>query len=232
MDIFDAHCHLEAAKYCNSRKLAVAAVKSTDIAELVSYRNQNILAKIGYGTHPWFVESLPSYEQFQFDIQQFSPDFIGECGLDFLKPNHDLQLEVCHMYCKLALEFNLPIVFHCVRAYNELLHVIKQYPSLRGIIHAFNGNTEIAKQFNKKGFMLGIGSVLLNENSQLFKSVINFDESTLIFESDSPYMPIHGEELSTPDNCLVYADKFSGLKNSRIEDVVNMSNSNWMRLFG
>lgn len=229
--IFDGHCHLEAASEFNNRELAVAAIKLSDIESLVTYREQNSLAKIGYGLHPWFIKEIPNYQQMVVDIEKYQPDFIGECGLDFLKPDHELQIKICHLHCRLAIHYNLPIVFHCVRAYNELLQIIKQYPNLRGLIHAFNGNNEMARQFNNKGFMLGIGSILMNENSQLAKSITKFDENMLIFESDSPFMALPGKVKSTPDDCLLYAERFTMLKNKLLEDIVIKSNQNWCSLF-
>ncbi|MDD3267014.1 MAG: TatD family hydrolase [Burkholderiales bacterium] len=229
--VFDGHCHLEAAFKLKDRELAVASIKLQDIQSLSDYRNDNTFAKIGYGLHPWFIKALPNYQQMILDVEQYKPNFIGECGLDFLKPNHALQIEVCHLHCKLAIYYDLPIVFHCVRAYNELLQIIKQYPNLRGLVHAFNGNNDMAKQFNKKGFMLGIGSILLNENSQLAKSIIKFDDNMLIFESDSPYMALLDQDISSPDNCIVYANKFAELKKQDLNSVIIKSNDNWSKLF-
>lgn len=231
MYIFDGHCHLEAALKLNNRELSVASIKLQDIESLCAYRKQNELAKIGYGIHPWFVNMFPNYQQMYLNIKKYKPNFIGECGLDFLKPNPELQIEICHLHCKLAVEYDLPIVFHCVRAYNELLQIIKQYPNLRGLIHAFNGNYDMAKQFNKKGFMLGIGSIIMNENSQLVKSIIRFDENMLIFESDSPYMALPNQGKSSPDNCMIYANRLAKLKEQGINSIIIKSNNNWSKLF-
>lgn len=237
MIVYDGHCHLDAATLIdNPHNIAVAAITPEDIASLYKYKLElNPLAKIGIGLHPWKITNNTSIftldDNLQHYIEKYQPNFIGECGLDKLRDNFNLQLQVCELHCALAIKYNLPIVFHCVRAYNELLEIIKKYPKLYGIVHGFNANNNIARQFIKKNFKLGIGSIIFNQNSQLYKSINHFPLDSVIIESDAPYMPILGMHKSSISDCKIYATKLAAIKHMEASEVINQINQNWSNIF-
>lgn len=236
-NVFEAHCHLEAALLCDApRRLAVAAVKLSDSVQLESYRQHNKLAKIGLGIHPWYIDEsieLTEYHrQLSAIIEAQQPNFIGECGLDFNKPQRELQILLCDLHCQIAIQYQLPIVFHCVRAYNELLQIIGKYPRLRGMVHGFNNNHEMAKQFIKKNMFLGIGSLITNEATQIYKSLPRIPLESILIESDSPYMPMHGKVYSTPEDCNEYVQFIANRQQKTRQDIICQVNANWLQLFG
>ena len=63
-----------------------------------------------------------------------------------------------------------------MRAYNELLAVLSKFTTLRGMVHAYNANSETAKQLAKEKYAIGNWSIILNKNSQLSK--IDCEDST------------------------------------------------------
>lgn len=236
MIVYDAHCHLEAVRQINSpRPLAVAAVNLQDIIKLDKYRQQNNLAKIGIGIHPWFIDpevELINYQQQLIAIiETYQPDFIGECGLDYNKPHFESQQLLCELHCQLAQHYQLPIIFHCVRAYNQLLQIIARFPTLKGMLHGFNSNSEMARQLAKKNISLGIGSLVTNPNTQIYKSVTKLPLEFILVESDSPFMPMTGQEYSTPDDCLTYATAIANQQQKTQQEITCRVNANWIKLF-
>lgn len=234
--LYDAHCHLDAAKFIlKPARLAVASIELNDIQALQNYKQINNLAKIGAGLHPWHVENIETTtfkNKLKQLIEKYHPDFIGECGLDLLKPYIEQQITICEIHCELAIEYNLPIIFHCVRAYNQLLQIIAKYPKLCGMVHGFNANSETTRQFAKKNISIGIGSLIMNPNSQISKSIIHIPVEQILIESDSPYMPLSNHEISTPDDCLIYAQKLAELTKKSPDEIITKVNLNWTNLFG
>ena len=236
--IYDGHCHLDSvAGVDNSQRLALAAISEDDWLKLVKLRAANSLYKVGFGLHPWYVVSLDDddkIEQFALRlenaIKQYQPDFLGETGLDWLKPNVELQTKILHIHLKLAQKYNLPVVMHCVKAYSPLLHGISLYP-VKGLLHGFNANSQIAQQLWHKNIMLGIGSLILQNNSQLNKSAIGIPLEQIIIETDAPYMPPANQLISTPQNCLIYAQKLAQLKQKNLDEIIIKVNQNWLELF-
>lgn len=235
--IADGHCHLAAAvTQLSQRKLAIAAITPSDIVDLTKYKKQNQLAKIGLGLHPWLItpdlDVSMLKQQLQQLIEQYSVDFIGETGLDYLKPNFELQQQVFTLHLKLAAHYQLPIVIHCVRAYNQILAILKKAPQIKsGLLHGYNANFAIAKQLWAKNIYLGIGSSIMQHNSQLVRSSAHFDLKQIIIESDAPYMPMAGNSKSNIDDCLIYATQFANYQGKNHAEIIRMVNQNWDLLF-
>ena len=105
--------------------------------------------------HPWNLpESFTGLpENFLNQIRQ--ADAIGEVGLDRLQgPAMDVQRQYLRAVLEAAADCGKPVVFHCVRAYPELLAEIKPFPQIRKMLHGFQGNEEKAKMLTDAGFLL------------------------------------------------------------------------------
>lgn len=84
---------------------------------------------------------------------------IGEAGLDKQaeKPIGE-QVRVFSEQAKLAAEMGKPLVIHCVKAWDELLAVRKDFSSSDiWVIHGFRGNRQLAEQLIRKGLRLSFG---------------------------------------------------------------------------
>ena len=90
---------------------------------------------------------------------------IGEVGLDFYwdRTFEREQLLAFEAQVEWAVEVQLPLMIHCRKAQNELVHILKKYESRLsgGVFHCFTGNQKEAEQLLQfKRFALGIGGVL------------------------------------------------------------------------
>ncbi|KAL0211486.1 hypothetical protein P9112_009784 [Eukaryota sp. TZLM1-RC] len=118
------------------------------------------------GIHPWHVSSNITREHDSL-LRNLSSKIIaiGEIGLD--KPsakvnsNYNLQLNVFHKQLTIAQQTGLPVVVHCVKAYDDLLKVKREFPSVKMAIHGFTGSFELASSLIQKGFYLSFGNSLL-----------------------------------------------------------------------
>ncbi len=236
MIVHDAHCHLDSLTNIDAtQNLAVAAILPNDIIKLSEIRKDYPNIKIGIGLHPWYINPNYNLELLEKDltglIEKYQPDFIGECGLDKLKPHYKLQKSITELHCKLAQRYALPIVLHCVRSYNELLQILTKYPVNKGLLHAYNANNDTAKQLAKKNIYLGIGSILMNENSQIYKSIVNTPLQQLVIESDAPYMALDKISNSSSEDCRIYFNQLCNLKKISSTDAVELINRNWTNLY-
>ena len=107
------------------------------------------------GVHPWeagrtTVESLLPLES---GVQA-----IGETGLDFAcDTDRAVQLSVFRAQLALARRCGLPVVLHCVRAFNEVMHELRETPPRAAIFHGFVGSPQQARQALEAGWMLSFG---------------------------------------------------------------------------
>ena len=152
MDFFDIHTH---------------NITSFPEKELVSYDVQLALpeADVVYasvGIHPWNLTEENAEQELQLLQEAFKDSrviAIGEAGLDKLKgPSLEVQISVFRRVSGLAEERCLPLVIHCVRAFNELLLLKKELkPTQPWIIHGYRGKGTVVQELIKQGFYLSFG---------------------------------------------------------------------------
>lgn len=129
------------------------------------------------------------------DSPQFS-DFIaiGEVGLDYYwsREFEIEQLKAFEEQVKWSVETQLPLMIHCRKAQNEMVHLLRKYEKELpgGVFHCFTGNQKEAEEllsFDK--FVLGVGGVSTFKSSHLredLPAVVPLDR--IVLETDSPYM--------------------------------------------
>ncbi len=114
---------------------------------------------IGY--HPWWTMSILDDVQLDIIKQHYVRHQnclgLGEFGLDKLKGSHlDIQEEIVIQQVLLANELNAPVVLHCVRAFDRLLHLAKIYQKTPWVVHGFVRNRTLAKQVVDAGIYLSV----------------------------------------------------------------------------
>ena len=105
------------------------------------------------GIHPWRAES-ECVESILFD--NFVA--IGEIGLDFVcKVDRSVQEDVFRQQLKEAERRQLPVILHCVRAFEPMMKILSEYTLPAVIFHGFIGSPEQAKRAIEKGYFLSFG---------------------------------------------------------------------------
>ena len=151
---------------------------------------------------------------------------IGEVGLDYYyKPKTKKKLEEFKAKQKesflnqlnLAKELNLPVIFHCRMAHDDLIEVLKseirisldskrtprkvafeinskfqiQNPKLRGVIHCFTGNEEQANKYLEMGFYFGFNGLIFKkiEGAPDWQEIVKkLPIEKILIETDAPYL--------------------------------------------
>ncbi|MBL1008922.1 MAG: TatD family hydrolase, partial [Escherichia coli] len=97
---------------------------------------------------------------------------IGEIGLDYYwsrEFEHE-QLEAFEEQVKWSVDTRLPLMIHCRKAQNEMVHLLRQYQKdlPGGVFHCFTGNQKEAEELlSFDNFVLGIGGVSTFKSSHL-----------------------------------------------------------------
>ena len=164
---------------------------------------------------------------------------IGEVGLDFYwdRTFEREQLLAFEAQVEWAVETQLPLMIHCRKAQNELLHILKRYEKelSGGVFHCFTGNQKEAEQLLKfERFALGIGGVLTFKSSHLredLPAVVPLER--IVLETDSPYMapvPHRGERNESAFVRLVL-EKLAEVYRVSAEEVARTTEENVRRIF-
>lgn len=145
---------------------------SLDITELCSkHRNdidavceeiENIGRYVSLGIHPWNANHhLKYYCEAIHVVSKRCTNIvsIGEIGLDKMR-DIDLQIQE-DVFCRqiaISEALGLPVVIHCVRAYDALLRIRKSLKTQqKWIVHGFRGKPQLALQLLHSGMDISLG---------------------------------------------------------------------------
>ena len=159
---------------------------------------------------------------------------IGEIGLDYYwnKENKDEQKEVFIKQLEFAQEYNLPVIIHSRDSTGDMLEVLKKF-KLRGIIHCFNGSVEVAREYIKMGYKLGINGVVTFKNCKLIEVIKEIGIDSLVFETDSPYLtpvPDRGKK-NDPSYVKTIVEFVANNLGLEYSELVRVSNKNISDIF-
>lgn len=244
--MIDTHCHINIKDYpdiddvikkMDGNIIVVSGVddeSNREVLDLVS-KYSNVYGTLGI--HPEEVDKDYSLDFVKEHINDDKIVAVGEIGLDFYytSENKDRQIDLFCKQIELAMSFNKPIVVHSRDAIIDTYDIIKKYNyGGRTLIHCFSSSLEMAREFIRLGCILGIGGVLTFKNSQKLKSVVSgVDLSSLVLETDSPYLtpvPFRGER-NEPYNVLYVAKEISSLTGASLDDVLKITSDNACKFF-
>ena len=181
-----------------------------------------------------------------------SPDVIaiGEIGLDYhykREEQHRLKQHLWFLYqLDLAWKMKLPVILHVRDAHDDALQILKWHPArkLGGVIHCFYGSKEIADQYLKLGYHVGIGgSVLqLEERAKdLWEAIPHIPLNRILVETDAPFILPYCKDVIQPkllrrarNTSLILPaviNKIAELKNISADEVEKATTENVVRLF-
>ena len=203
---------------------------------------------------------FPTIEE-HFDCEQYkklsqSPKVvaIGEIGLDYYwKPKtksklglfKEKQAAVLFQQMDLAGELDLPVIFHCRMAHDDLLQILDyklKDPDykLRGAIHCFTGNWGQAQKYIEMGFYFGLNGIIFKMNLDDVIKKIPLEK--ILLETDCPYLtpllpaealakagPMEGR--NEPIYVKYIAEKIAKIKNLSYEEIASITTQNAKNLF-
>jgi len=215
------------------------------------------------GSHPWFLSPAETISKTPPDLEakplgQGRKDVdialiekiarasldpkcvaIGECGLDAGKPelinNLEHQERIFRSHLQAATELKLPLILHGVKTHNKILELINYYqPSAGGVIHGFTGSLELAQQYCRRGFKIGIGgSITYPRASKTRHTAQHIALDHIILETDAPSMPLNGfqGQANTPLQLVNIAQHLAELRSDSIEEIATITTANCQQLF-
>lgn len=165
---------------------------------------------------------------------------IGEIGLDFYwsREFENEQLEAFEKQVEWSCETGLPLMIHCRKAQNEMLHILRKWKDKLpgGVFHCFTGNQQEAKELLEyDNFVLGIGGVSTFKSSHLREDLpAAVPLEKIVLETDSPYMapvPYRGKRNESAFVVQVMKTLATAYGVSE-EEVAKVTNQNVERVFG
>ncbi len=125
------------------------------------------------GVHPWWTADEATAQAAFAGLERLLPHpqivAVGECGIDRLRGAETArQTEWLRRQVEAAERYRLPVTIHCVRAFDILLALHKQWrPTTRWTVHGFRGKPALARQLLDAGMDLSFGRKFNGESLAL-----------------------------------------------------------------
>lgn len=240
----DTHCHVLSEYYDDIDEILKDA-KEAGVSRVINAAynlesSKEVMALVKkypemygvVGLHPENIEEDFNYTI--FDSLDKKIVGIGEIGLDYhyTKDNKDKQIEVFERQLDIAEKLNLPVVIHSREAAGDTLEILKRHHNF-GVIHSYSGSLEMAREYIKLGFVLGINGVVTFKNCNLKDTLKNIDMNSIVLETDSPYLtpvPFRGTQ-NNPGKMMNTARFVADIYGVSLSELAEITNQNIKRIF-
>ena len=250
--IFESHAHYDSEQFNEDRDKLLKSMPENGIGTIINsgadwdsvtevvelaQKYPHVYAAVGL--HPDEVGAL-NEERFEYVRSQCQKEkvvAVGEIGLDYYWDNesHDVQKKWFIRQLELARELDLPVIIHSRDAAADTLEIMKEHAQgLRGVIHCFSYSKELAREYIKMGFHIGVGGVVTFKNGKKLKEIVEeIPLDRILLETDCPYLapvPFRGKRNSSLYIPYI-AEEIANLKGITYDEVVAQTEQNGKKLF-
>ncbi|TAL14562.1 TatD family deoxyribonuclease [Patescibacteria group bacterium] len=247
--LIDTHCHIHEVDYPLDITETIQHAHDAGVDHFlcvgtsldssrraIDFAQDHPEASATVGIHPH--ETKDGWEELAAIIEKGSVVAVGEIGLDYYY-NHsprDVQTKALKWQIELALQYDLPIIFHVRDAFDDFWPVFDSYKGdIRGELHSFTDNKVNLDEGLRRGLYIGVNgiSTFTKDESQreLFASI---PLDRLLLETDAPFLtpiPFRGKS-NEPAYVKNIAEYQAVLRGMSLEQVANATTANARALFG
>lgn len=251
MRLIDTHAHIHFSAYAGKtdevlRKAAEAGVSkvitvgvnSADsrAAAALAASRENVWASVGIHPHD-AGEAGQGIGYISGLAAERKVVAIGECGLDFYKSraSREQQERALRLQIELALQKNLPAIFHVRDAFDEFYRIINDYKGIRGVVHSFSGTRAQMEAAIERDLDVALNGIMTFTKDQgQLEAAKHLPLENLLLETDCPFLspaPRRGE-TNTPATVKIIAEFLADLRGEDPSKLAAAATANAEGLFG
>ncbi|HSX53002.1 MAG TPA: TatD family hydrolase [Patescibacteria group bacterium] len=254
MQFVDTHCHIHFPDYELEPETVITAANEIGVTKLMcvgctlpdsrlaiemASRHDNIWATIGLHPHEGsvYVNDDKSLQEFRDLATKPKVVAIGETGLDYhyMHSSAQDQKKLLRFQIDLALEKNLPLIFHIREAFDDFWTIFDEYRGLRGVVHSFSSGTQDLENALSRGLYIGLNGIMTFTKSQeQLEAAKKVPLGRLLLETDAPFLtptPFRGT-ICEPKYVQVTAEFLSKLRGESLGLIASSTTKNAQKLFG
>jgi TatD DNase family protein len=252
--LIDTHCHIHWTDYGLDVKEVIKHAHDNGVTKMICVGTDEDTSKLAIefakkhqgvysavGIHPHYASSGLGKLEDLIKQNLTSIVAIGEIGLDYYRnqsPKVD-QIKLLRQQIKLALKYNLPIIFHVREAFDDFWPIFDEFISagrhIRGVLHSFTDSAENLQKGLDRGLYIGINgySTFTKDETQkaMFSSV---PVSKIVFETDAPFLtpaPFRGKMVNEPAYVRNVAEYHGEIHNLGLDEISAITTENARELF-
>ncbi|MDR1067472.1 MAG: TatD family hydrolase [Clostridiales bacterium] len=249
---FDTHAHYDDRRYDADRnelfetlpKAGVDYVINVSVDLRTSFKSVEFAEKHGFiyaavGVHP--SEALTASDADIESVKKLCSSekvvAVGEIGLDYHYddgPPKDVQKRVFKRLLAVASSAGLPVAVHSRDAASDTFDAIVESGVRKGVIHCFSGGAQLAQDYVKLGFHIGVGGVVTFPNAKKLKEAVEtVPIDRILLETDCPYLtPQQKRGLRNDSQNLSYiCAEIARIRQIEPEEIARITTENALKLF-
>ncbi len=209
-----------------------------DSRQAVSFVHGRPQCVASIGIHPHEakdgIAALPALRQLLDESTKIVA--IGECGLDYFyqHSSKDDQLKALRFQIELALEFDLPLIFHVREAFDDFWPIVDDYKGIRGVVHSYTDSQTNLQKLLERGLFVGVNGIATftkSDDQLAMYRAIPLDR--LLCETDAPFLtptPLRGK-MNVPANVRLVAEFMANLRGENLETLATRTTLSAQTLF-
>lgn len=206
--LIDTHCHIHWPDYGLDVEEVIKRAHAAGVEKMICVGTDQQDSKLAIefakkhpgiyatvGIHPHYAENSINGLEDLIKQNLDSIVAIGEIGLDYYRNPcpHEVQIDLLRQQIKLALKYNLPIIFHVREAFEDFWKVFDEFLSagqgIKGVLHSFTDSAENLQKCLDKGLFIGINGYSTFTKSEAQKQMYaSVPVVKMILETDAPFL--------------------------------------------
>lgn len=258
--LIDSHAHIDLPDFAQDRDEVLARARQQGVTAIINIginlessresihiaqRYPDVFTSVGF--HPNDTAQLGEGDLGQLAglTREAKVVAIGETGLDFYRKSspRQRQLDAFHQQLALAAELRLPIIIHSRNANQEVWDILSRWAKstsppadrrLRGVIHCFSGDVELARCYIELGFLISLaGSITFPRALDRVRVVQGLPLDKLLVETDSPFLApqLHRGRRNEPSYIPLIVERLAQVTGISAEKVARVTAQNAIELF-
>ncbi len=253
--IFETHAHYDDEKFDADREELLARLPQEGIGVVINVAASTestkttlaLAEKYDYiyaaaGVHPSDIGGLneETFRWLEKAVKSEKVVAVGEIGLDYYWEKDSYvrrqQQEWFERQLLLARESSLPVIIHSRDAAFDTVKVMERAHAeeIQGVIHCYSYSPELAREFVKMGYYIGVGGVVTFKNAKKLKETVQkIPLERILLETDCPYMAPepHRGERNDSTNLPYIAAEIAALRGITEREVIETTRKNAASLF-
>lgn len=253
IEFVDTHCHVHFPDYELDADEVIAAALDDGVTRMIcvgctladsklgvemAARHKSIWASIGVHPHEakFYVENEKALQELRDLATKPRVVAVGEIGLDYYY-NHsepEEQKALFRFQLAMAIEHDLPVIFHVREAWNDFFAILSDFEGLRGVVHSFTADSAILDKCLQKGLYIGLNGIMtFTKDQKQLEAAKNVPINRLLLETDAPFLtpvPFRGT-ICQPKHVVRTAEFLASLREEPLEELAAATTQNALTLF-
>jgi TatD DNase family protein len=252
--LIDTHCHIHDLDYPLDADETIEGAHASGVMQMIcigtdeenskiaidfATKHDDVFASVGVHPH----DAKNGWSQIIKMVENRDQNLVavGEIGLDYhydYSPR-DVQIQALKSQMELALNHDLPIIFHVREAYDDFWKIYDEFiekgAKIKGVLHSFTDSPENMQKALDRGLYIGINgysTFTKDESQKAMFAALSIDK--ILFETDAPYLtpaPFRGK-VNVPAYVRNIAAFHSLARGISLDEIAAKTTSNASDLFG